>query len=231
MVGEFYRQDALELFVSGREVGEAGTWEEALQAEAALVPEPENPHDRNAVRVDLSTPSGWVHVGYISRDHARAYQKPLSGMVAEGLLPVAEARVCRNSRGGLAVYLHLSDPDACVLANRSPEGAQILQADRPCAVTGENRHQDVLEALGQRASETGPTNVWASLHPSTVPSGKYKGEPTLEVRVEGDRVGYLSAARAQPFLQDARTEVLACQAVIYRGTRNVEVQVWLPRAT
>lgn len=40
---------------------------------AVLVPEPDNPHDRNAVRVDI----GGVAVGYLARPAAKAFRSAL----------------------------------------------------------------------------------------------------------------------------------------------------------
>ena len=41
------------------------------QCGAILVPEPKNPHDKNAIRCEI----GGVHVGYLSREDAKAFAR------------------------------------------------------------------------------------------------------------------------------------------------------------
>jgi hypothetical protein len=228
VVGEFYRQDGIEYVVAGRPVATGGNWDATLQARAALLPEPANPHDHNAVRVDLGSSDGWVTVGYLARERAVQYQPVLLRMVQAGLLPTAEGRICRAKGGPLAVYLHLAEADSCVLANQPLPGSRVLRPDRPCAVTGENKHQDVLEPL---LTGDGRTQLWATLHPATVTSGKYAGEPTLEVRVDGKRVGALTTAQAERYVDQMPNEGVVCQAELARGAKNIEVKVFLPQPT
>jgi hypothetical protein len=228
VVGEFYRQDGIEYVVAGRAVAAGGNWDATLQAHAALVPEPANPHDCNAVRVDLSSPGGWVTVGYLARERAVLYQPALLRMVQAGLLPTAEGRICRAQGGPLAVYLHLAEAHACVLANQPLPGAWVLRPERSCAVTGENKHQEVLEPL---LTGSARVQLWATLHPATVVSGKYAGNPILEVRFDGKRVGALSPAQAARYIEQVPAEGVVCQAEVTRGAKNIEVQVYLPQPT
>lgn len=68
IVGELNYQSALEKICGGR------TYEgQELIIEAVLVPEDDNPYDKNAVRVDISGKT----VGYLSRENARQYRKNL----------------------------------------------------------------------------------------------------------------------------------------------------------
>lgn len=60
IVGESYRQSALRRL-----------WNPDVTYDAVLIPEPDNPHDRNAVRVEISG----IHVGYLSRETARTYRE------------------------------------------------------------------------------------------------------------------------------------------------------------
>lgn len=228
VVGEFYRQDGIEHVVAGRPVAAGGNWDATLESRAALVPEPSNPHDHNAVRVDLSASDGWVTVGYLAREGAVHYQPVLLRMMQAGLLPTVEGRICRAQGGPLAVYLHLAEADACVLANQPRPGARVLRPERPCAVTGENKHQDVLEPLlaSDRRSQ-----LWATLHPATITSGKYAGDPTIEVRLDGKRVGALTAAQAARYIDQVPSEGAVCQAELGRGAKSIEVKVFLPQPT
>jgi hypothetical protein len=68
IVGESRYQEALELICGGRV--EKGAW---LRTVAVLILEDDNPHDNQAVRVDIE---GHV-IGYLRREHARQYRKRL----------------------------------------------------------------------------------------------------------------------------------------------------------
>jgi len=67
VVGESNYQRAIELARRGAAKGIA------VQTQATLVLENNNPHDKQAVRVDI----GGRTVGYLDRDNARAYRKEL----------------------------------------------------------------------------------------------------------------------------------------------------------
>lgn len=62
-VGESNYQKSLQQIT--KSIGGKGPW----TTEALVVPEPENPHDRNAVRVDISEQT----VGYLSRPDSEAF--------------------------------------------------------------------------------------------------------------------------------------------------------------
>lgn len=227
VVGESHYQSAILAVVAGRTVPIAGQWDKTLEAWAALVPEPDNSYDSNAVRVDLASPDGWFTVGYLSRELARDYQPVLLGMSAHGL-GWAPARICRSSAGPLAVYLHLAKPEGLVMQNSLPPSAKVLPAVTSAAISGETRHQETLAHY--RPKSGGTSKVWATLHPSHVQSGKYSGSPTLEVRFDGDRVGELTAAQAGRFRNVQTLTGVACEAEVYVGSRNIEVRVFLAEA-
>lgn len=77
VAGTSYRQDALEVVAGGRNF--AGTRRRLLTA--TLVREPDNPHDSNAVRIDV----GGVHVGYLPRDGAPGFHAIIQRLTAAGL--------------------------------------------------------------------------------------------------------------------------------------------------
>lgn len=68
VVGESFRQDALSRIVGGRTFDGV-----EHECDALLLPEPSNPRDRNAVRVEIEG----EHVGYLSRADAAAMQPVL----------------------------------------------------------------------------------------------------------------------------------------------------------
>jgi len=106
VAGESHYQKALREIVgpigAGREV--------ALDTEAVLVPEASNPHDSNAVMVQID---GKL-VGYLPRDEAVAYGPALADLTRRGRTGLCEARIA--GRGGesgtsnLGVFLRLPDP-------------------------------------------------------------------------------------------------------------------------
>lgn len=224
VAGEYYRPAAIERVVGGRPVAWAGDWENGLRVPAYLVREPSNLHDRNAVAVYLADGDRAVHVGYLPRGVAPRWQSVLRALEDAGRLASCPSQVYRDSRGDShQVVLWLSEPDQAVMGNPEPAGAVFLDARRQCAISGENKHQDVLAVY-----RLGP--VWATLHPSTVESGRYAGLHTMEVRLDGLRVGAFTAAQGERYagLLGAG-QVVACEADVYEGSRGREVRVWVPR--
>jgi len=74
--------------------------------------------------------------------------------------------------------------------------------------------------------------LWATIHPGTVERGKYAGEPTIEVRFDGDLAGVLSAgqgARYRHLLATTRDEVGCVEAQVYEGSHGREARVYLPK--
>ena len=101
--GESHYQEAL------REIAGPAA-EIAVDTEALLVPEPSNPHDPNAVMVQID---GKL-VGYLPRDEAVAYGPTLQELAERGRTGLCEARIAgRGGHGGtsnLGVFLRLPDP-------------------------------------------------------------------------------------------------------------------------
>ena len=87
---------------------------------AALVPEPSNVHDKNAVMVQVD---GEL-VGYLSRGDAMDYAPAIRRFAADGKLIACEALVAGRGPGSdtknLGVFLHLPDADEAL---RDAEGA------------------------------------------------------------------------------------------------------------
>ena len=104
VAGESHYQEAL------RELaGTAGGDVVRIEVEASLVPEPDNPHDPNAVMVQISERL----VGYLPRDAAVAYGPILQAVAGRGRTAACEAMIA--GRGGadavLGVFLRLPEPD------------------------------------------------------------------------------------------------------------------------
>lgn len=121
------------------------------------------------------------------------------------------------------IVLHIAEPQGAFLRNSPPDGVRIVAAQRQCAVTGEANHQDFLGGLE-------PGSYWATLHRTTVPTGKYAGEPTLEVQIDGVGVGTLTAIQGGRYSTVlGGDETVACEASVFEGNRYREVHLLLPR--
>jgi hypothetical protein len=175
VVGESHYQPALQHITGGKDCH--GDFANAVAVSAVLVPEPTNPYDRNAVRVDIDR----MTVGYLAREDAVDYQPPLRALQSRGALGWCPAFVMGGGDRLYGVFMHLGPPDRLV-AVTSADGLYLLPAERMAAVTGEEKHQDVLEEIAARGGGTAMMSVIASLHACTITRGKYTGETGIEVR-------------------------------------------------
>ena len=104
VAGESHYQEALRALT-----GTDGSEAVRIEVEAALVPEPENPHDPNAVMVQIRERL----VGYLPREAAVAYG-PMVRIVAErGRTAACEAMIAGRGGDGpanLGVFLKLPEP-------------------------------------------------------------------------------------------------------------------------
>jgi hypothetical protein len=98
VVGTSHYQDALLDLTGGR----AGDEEIRVQKVALFVPEPDNPHDPNAVAIKIDRQL----VGYLSRDENKRWLDVVSGHEVG-----AEAMIAgREGTTGLGVFLRLPTP-------------------------------------------------------------------------------------------------------------------------
>lgn len=116
VAGESHYQHALQELT-----GTDGTSEIRLEVEAVLVPEPANPHDPNAVMVQID---GQL-IGYLPRPDAVAYAPMIAAVEARGRTAACEAMIA--GRGGespaLGVFLQLPKPGDETGAPPPPRGA------------------------------------------------------------------------------------------------------------
>jgi hypothetical protein len=77
VVGESHYQEALESICGGRTEDS-----QRLEVEAFLVPESDNPHDSEAVRIEIQDQT----VGYLDRETARSFRERMAEI---GLTPAA----------------------------------------------------------------------------------------------------------------------------------------------
>lgn len=223
-VGEYYRRKEIRALVGkGVRIGQVGNWDAGLPIEVELVPEPRNRHDRNAVALVGVYGGRREIVGYLARQIAPQWQPRLLEMQQQGQTAFCSAMVYRNSDPGFQVVLRLADPEEAFFWNGVPRGAVALDAERMASAIGVHRHQDALGVVPDGL-------MWATLAAGEVWSGKYAGDPTIDVSIEGVVVGQLNAsqgARYSPVLEMGSP--VACEASVFQGTRNRQVKIWLPK--
>jgi hypothetical protein len=105
VVGTSHYQPAL-AEITGRKRDE----EIRFETTATLVPEPDNPHDANAIGVHVANRL----VGYLSRDENPRWQEVVKMLADHGQLAAAEAMIAGRAPGGgtsnLGVFLRLPTP-------------------------------------------------------------------------------------------------------------------------
>lgn len=110
VVGESFYQDALIRVSKCPPSGEHG-----YECSAELVRDPENPHDKNAVRVEVDG----EHVGHLPRGSAKRFNRRLRALEEEGKRAICMAYIGRAPDGE---YLGIS--------LRIPYDGEILQGKR-----------------------------------------------------------------------------------------------------
>lgn len=174
---------------------------ELTEARAAIVRDPDNPYDANAVAVWID---GRYHVGHLPRDLASQYSVRLDGLDRGTYLQVP-ARVwvgqsydwdertgaeVRGIRG--TVTVRLPEPEGIVPYNDLPDDPYaVLPWGRSVQITGEEQHMDALRTF---ALGSAPRHVAATLH--VIEEPRRTGDPArvIEVRLDGERVGVMSKA-------------------------------------
>jgi hypothetical protein len=118
VVGESYYQGTLERIAGGRTIDGPRNPDHM----AALIPQPANPYDRNAVRaVIVPTKRGeaWGMVGHLSREDAVAYRPVIDAVAAVGHVVGCRAYLTGGwdrgggDRGNIGVVLVLGTPREC----------------------------------------------------------------------------------------------------------------------
>ena len=160
-----------------------------------LVTEPTNPHDPNAVVVFLSG----RRVGYLDRSTASEFQPIVHDFESRGLLPICCALVnggfirSNGTRGYFGVILMLAPAAECAMSNTITDDHMLHPGDRTVTVTREEHYQGPLERYGPDVA------VWVTLHwrDSGDPHAKSSSRPVIEVRLDGECVGFLTAKMSE----------------------------------
>ncbi len=230
IVGESHHQDAI-AEIAGHAT--AYKTDEAVPVTAVLVPEPANRHDRQAVRVDLLRGDGSaVTVGYLRSDQASDYQPLLLELAERGEVGSCPARIVGGGQRHYGVHLHLGVPRLLLLDHEVLGTALTLPAEQQVTITDEEAHQHVLHRVVNGRT---PVHVVAELKDCRITKGSHTGKPTLEVLLEGERIGQLNYAMGLRYREiaeewRARTGRVLCEAVITNeGTRGLHAKLLLPK--
>lgn len=112
------------------------------------------------------------------------------------------------------------DVDQYQAANQKLDGPE-LKASQMVAVTGEEVSQDILETYGK-------SYVWLTAVPGVIAKGKYKGEPTVDFRIDGFPCGNLTALQGKRRYKQIPETGAVCLAQISKGNTKWELNVYLP---
>ncbi|MGH3905415.1 MAG: hypothetical protein ACRDTE_14685 [Pseudonocardiaceae bacterium] len=228
-MGESHYQPALHRAARG--VAAGSDFEQHPPVVAVLIPEPENPRDRHAVRVDVVTGAHAETVGYLCRSDARAYQPTLLALRDAGYVGTCPGRITGGGPGrSYGVYLHLAGPEALLLENLVGE-TDLLVPERHVTVTREENHQETLAR--HHSTTRSLTRVAAELASYSVSRGKQMGAYAVEVRLDGERVGELTAAMSTRYQHlvvatEGNGNRATCEAVITHGERGFQIDLRLP---
>jgi hypothetical protein len=120
------------------------------------------------------------------------------------------------------------------MVENSPAGLVMLAGEVPVTVTREEQHQSALARYAPRPGDQ--RHVAVELTWCVISSGKYRGQRTIEVRLDGHRVGELTYLMSQRYGSvvaqvNARGGRAGCEAVVERDARGLQLTLRLPRDT
>lgn len=233
VAGEFYRQATFEKLFQG--LPRDGAWHN-LDLDADLYPDPENPHSprRSAVSV-------WVRgmqAGFLEDDNSIRYTATLRDLAENhGQYLRVPARVSgtyelRRKQWIAVVRLGLPEPEDILPRNQLPAGPiEILPSGRVVQVTGEKDHMDVLSQL----VEPGRAVAYAATLRTVHEIRPRSAVETVEVQIDGERVGVLSKAMAEqvgPLVQlvERAGRVPVVRATVEGNELSAEVKLRVIRA-
>lgn len=213
VVGESHYQAALEAVSGGRTQHGA----QRPYCTAQLVREPKNPHDPNAVRVDIDGRP----VGYIARSKAPHLHPIIEALRSQGKQTTCRAMITGGWHrsitdvGSFGVVLDIATP-----LQLCPTDYPLLRDATQVSVVNEKAFQDTLVPL-----------IGASVrHMATLSTAD---RVVIDVYVSGHQIGSLSSvmsARYLPMVLEAWDAGLApsCVVTLSKGAKNIEAHVGLP---
>ncbi|MGW8483134.1 HIRAN domain-containing protein [Microbacterium sp. NPDC055903] len=204
VAGEFARVDSIHRAISRKPKRDEEI--ELTDLVAALVPEPSNPHDSNAIMVQING----QHVGYLEKEDAVRYRPVISRVWDAGFVAATRARVwvsartvydSKKLRYVARVTLALNEPHLLLPLNDPPlEDHSTLPWGSALQVTGEERHQGVLSRY---MSSLGDGVVLGTLR--VIQGGTARApKDIVEVCIDDERIGQLTPGSSQHFVPTIR---------------------------
>jgi hypothetical protein len=176
VVGESFHEKEIKRALKGHLEGD-------LMA-AVLVPEPSNPRDRNAVRVDLLVDDRLFTVGHLGSEVASGYQAVPLPLASEERWGTVDAKVW-HGQDTIQFYLRLAEPDKILPRQAPVSNGVVLESEWSATVTGEEQHQDILRGL--MGTRRNPVEAVFSLDFCEISKGKYAGQRTIQVSLDNHR--------------------------------------------
>lgn len=186
---------------------------------AALIPEPDNPHDPQAVSVRVN---GNV-IGYLPREELRSWTPIIHRIVASGFIP--ETRCYLNwspayedhiEEGGFAgATVTLPKPHLAIPLNNPPLNSTLLPPGGSSQVIKEEEHFDVLFNYVPPAGEA-LLYLEFKLGTRVLKNGQERA--TVFVYLDGEHVGELSTVTGKKFEPVLRHAADLKRAVVVSGT-------------
>jgi hypothetical protein len=177
---------------------------------ATLMPEPDNPHDPQAVAVHIDE----RRVGYLARNDAARYHAAVADIQASGCTPTVDARIWASdytdwddssdtpvTRFGAGVRLALDEPHLLRPVNAAPALPHVLLPHGgSIQVHDTAAHLDQLAAL---PADRAAAWAYATLHHIREQLTRSTRD-IVEVRVDGTRVGKLTPKMSGDLLPTVR---------------------------
>ncbi|WP_217995591.1 DUF2510 domain-containing protein [Sanguibacter suarezii] len=176
-----------------------------------LIPDPENRHDRNAVKVM----AGNALLGHLPAELAAAYQPRIVALLKGGYAPQCGARIrawpegnwmidhrgdsqrVATDRFQASIGLDLAEPHMLFPLNPPPTPAHVvLPIGRSVQVNGTDAHMATLRPWTRPEGEGW---VHVTLHAITLQLAR-STRRVVEVRLDGDRVGQLTPKMSGEFI-------------------------------
>lgn len=229
VAGESHYQPALARAAEG--LTAHGSFDDAIPVDVILVPEPSNRFDHDAVRVDVLLDEGTATVGYIPAAICREYQIALTHDAPAKAVGWCPGRIMGGGQRMYGIYLHLAEHGTVLVQGTEPDNAEFLDPERMVTVTGENEYPAAFEALELTDH---PQRRIAELRWGVFSRGRHAGQRVVEVWIEGQTAGRLTAAMTTRYevLVDhvvAAGRLPTCEALLARSDKGPEVSVMLPK--
>lgn len=193
-----------------------------------LVPDKQNPYDRNAVAV-------WCehnHVGFLPKDIARSYQEAIVTLGAPVRVPGRIWGRLDSDTVRARAYFNVVDPNGFRQHGNPPGDAEvILPKGARMQVIGE---ENFMDALGALVPDEGEVMAWLRLK-IDYDFRPNSAKKRVNVYLDEDQVGWLSdvqSANVLPVVQhiNERGKVAVAKGVIGGSPLKAEVVLYVARA-